>query len=162
MRPNVPVWARDCWGQIGYINWGMMEESVLRCTAGEMQKCRRLLCTSVHVTCSANTCSSISHFMLSLWSQKLQAAFTLSQNKASQQRQLSRRSDGWFSGQQSPLDKQFLCYCLNIINCPMRRPEMRFLQMQGMQARTSSCCFLVNKDRERWHLVKRRVRDGNG
>lgn len=91
------------------------------------------------------------------------SAFTLSQNKASRQRQLSRRRDDWFfSGQQSPLDKQFLCYCLGVINCPLRRPEMRFLQLQGMQARTSSYCFLVNTDRERRHLVKRRVRDGSG
>lgn len=157
VRPNVPVWARDCRGQTGSIKQGTLEESGLRSTAGERHRraedFHAPLCIC-HLLCK--------HMLLHPRLHAL-SAFTLSQNKASRQRQLSRRRDDWFfSGQQSPLDKQFLCYCLGVINCPLRRPEMRFLQLQGMQARTSSYCFLVNTDRERRHLVKRRVRDGSG
>lgn len=67
-----------------------------------------------------------------------------------------------FQDSRSPLDKQFLCHCLRIIMSPLRRPEIRFLQVRGIEARTRSCYFLVNTDREKWHLVKRRVRDGSG
>lgn len=155
------VWARDCHTRSN--QWCQVEHD-RGAKQGERQKGRRPLCTSAHLSPALKTHVHPSLCLMdSLCSQKLSAASHYLRIRPLYRGSfLGGWSGGWFSGEESPVDKQFLCHCLSIIMCPLRGAEMRFLQQQGMQARTSLCHFQVSADRKRWHLVKRRVRDDNG
>lgn len=131
VRKNVPMSGLGIvtGGQTSDVKWSMIEESIWRSKAGERQKGRRSLCTSAHLSLALKTHVHPSLCLMDwLCSQKLPAASHYLRIRPLYRGSfLGRWSDGWFSGEESPVDKQFLCHCLSILMCPLRRAEMRFL-----------------------------------